>query len=83
MEQEQSHNPPSTYPPSLSLPQSDNGVDFGQVMAMFQQGIPTIDKIPVESTYCQVCEQRSPRIHVMGFSAVVCPDCKRVYVDEK
>jgi hypothetical protein len=82
MAQEQSVSLPSTYPPSLSLQQSDN-VDFGQIMTMFQGGIPTIDKIPVERTSCGTCQTVSPRIHVMGFSAVVCPECCKVYVDEK
>ena len=83
MGQEQSHNLQSTYPPSLSLPQSGNGVDFGQMMTMFQGGIPSIDKIPVERTTCGACQAVSPRIHVIGFSDVVCPECQRVYVDEK
>ena len=89
MEQEQSVSPQSTFPPSLSRQQSGNpstptvGVDFGQVMAMFQNGLPSIDKIPVERTFCGECHTMSPRIHVMAFSAVVCPECRRVYVDEK
>jgi len=91
MEQELSVSQPSTYPPSLSRQQSANGpvpssavgVDFGQVMMMFQNGLPSIDKIPVEDTHCPTCQERSPRIHVLSFSAVVCPNCKRVYVDER
>ena len=58
-------------------------MDYGALMTMMQQGIPTIDKIPVESAVCPTCQTVSPRIHVMGFSAVVCPECKRVYVDER
>jgi hypothetical protein len=81
MEQEPSVNQLSTYPPSLSLQQSGS-FDFGQIMAMFQNGLPSIDKLPVERTYCGTCRTVSPRIFIMGFSAVICPDCCQVFVDE-
>jgi hypothetical protein len=45
------------------------------------QGLPSIDQMPVEQTWCQVCETKAPRVHVLMFSAVICPECRRVYVD--
>jgi hypothetical protein len=39
--------------------------------------------MPVEKTWCHTCEATAPRISIMGFSAVICPDCQRVYVDER
>lgn len=55
---------------------------FGAVAAMFGGALPSIDTLPVESTYCQACETRAPRIRLLGFSAVICPECRRVIVDE-
>lgn len=83
MEQEQSLKQPSISPVSSSPLLSDNmpGM-FGAMAAMFPTGIPSIDSIPVEKAWCRECETISPRIHVMGFSAVICPECKRVLVDE-
>jgi hypothetical protein len=46
-------------------------------------GLPSIDQMPVEQTWCQVCETKAPRVHVLMFSAVICPECRRVYVDGK
>jgi hypothetical protein len=50
--------------------------------AMFAGGLPSIDQLPVEKTYCLECETISPRIRILGFSAVICPECRRVRVDE-
>lgn len=80
MAQELSPSQQSTFLQSLSLPQSDNGVP-ALPFSMFS-GLPSIDKIPVEKTECEECMTTAPRIFVMGFSAVVCPECKRVFVDE-
>jgi hypothetical protein len=55
---------------------------FAAVQAMMAGGIPSIDQLPVERTYCEACEAIAPRIRVLGFSAVICPECARVYVDE-
>jgi hypothetical protein len=44
--------------------------------------LPSIDQLPVDKTYCQACETIAPRIHIFTFSAVICPECRRVYVDE-
>jgi hypothetical protein len=66
----------------LSLPQSAEAASpFGALGAMFGS-LPSIDQLPVDKTYCQACETIAPRIHVFTFSAVVCPECRRVYVDE-
>jgi len=46
-------------------------------------GLPSIDQLPVEKTWCQACETIAPRIYILGFSAVVCPECRRVLVDER
>ena len=80
MEQEQSLKLPSTSPASSSPLLSDSM--FGMLGAMFPGGIPSIDKIPVEKAWCRECETISPRITVMGFTAVICPECRRVLVDE-
>ena len=82
MEQEPSASQQSTYHQSLSHRLSDSPPDFGQIMMMFQNGLPSIDRIPVQDAQCPTCQERSPRIHVLAFSAVVCPNCQRVYVDE-
>jgi len=50
--------------------------------AMFAGGLPSIDQLPVEKTYCLECETIAPRIRILGFSAVICPECRRVKVDE-
>ena len=55
---------------------------FGMFANMFPGGIPSIDSIPVEKAWCRECESISPRIVILGFSAVICPECKRVLVDE-
>lgn len=80
MEQEQSLKQPSTSPAFSSPLLSDNM--FSMFATMMPGGIPSIDSIPVEKAWCRECETISPRIHVMGFSAVICPECKRVMVDE-
>ena len=80
MEQEQSLKQPSTSQVSSSPLLSDSM--FSAIGAMFPGGIPSIDSIPVEKAWCRECETISPRIHIMGFSAVICPECKRVLVDE-
>jgi len=80
MEQEQSLKQQSTSPASSSPLLSDSM--FGMFAGMFSGGIPSIDSIPVEKAWCRECEAISPRIHIMGFSAVICPECKRVLVDE-
>lgn len=49
--------------------------------AMFGGAIPSIDELPVEKTYCATCEAIAPRIRILGFSAVICPDCCKVRVD--
>jgi hypothetical protein len=46
-------------------------------------GLPSIDQMPVEKTWCGTCEATAPRISIMGFSAVICPECRRVFVDER
>jgi hypothetical protein len=56
---------------------------FAAMAGMFPGGIPSIDSIPVEKAWCRECETISPRIHVMGFSAVICPECCKVLVDEQ
>jgi hypothetical protein len=49
---------------------------------MFAGGLPSIDQLPVEKTYHPECETIAPRIRILGFSAVICPECRRVIVDE-
>ena len=80
MEQEQSLKQPSTSLASSSPLLSDSM--FGMFASMFPDGIPSIDAIPVERAFCRDCETVAPRIRVMGFSAVICPECQRVRVDE-
>jgi hypothetical protein len=46
-------------------------------------GLPSIDQMPVERALCRECEATAPRISIMGFSAVICPECRRVFVDER
>lgn len=55
---------------------------FAAVASMFGGGLPSIDQLPVEKTYHAECETIAPRIRLLGFSAVICPECQRVIVDE-
>jgi hypothetical protein len=51
--------------------------------AMFSgAALPSIDQLPVEKTWCSACESIAPRIRILGFSAVICPECRQVRVDE-
>lgn len=76
-------NQPFTFPPSSFLPQLGDGdvSPFAGMAAMFGGGIPSIDELPVEKTYCSACEAIAPRIRILGFSAVICPECCKVRVD--
>ena len=81
MEPEPSANQPSTFPPSLfPLPSGD--MPSLPNLSMLA-GLPSIDQMPVEQTWCQVCETKAPRVHILMFSAVICPECRKVYVDGK
>jgi hypothetical protein len=84
MAQEQSVNQPSISPQPSSLQLSDSGglPNFAAMMQTFAGGLPSIDQLPVEKTYHPECETIAPRIRILGFSAVICPECRRVIVDE-
>jgi hypothetical protein len=54
---------------------------LGNLAQLFAGGLPSIDNLPVERAFCRDCETIAPRIWILGFSAVICPECRAVKVD--
>jgi len=78
MEPEPSVNQPSTSL-AFSFPRvSDEMPSFSAIFA----GLPSIDRLPVEKTFCIACETVVPRIRILGAALVICPECRTLNVDE-